>query len=163
MRRHVGDAAQPQIGQWADRERDLLAGDPRRELGILERPVAVIDALDPQQIERLADIVGRPLFPRMRDRVQAKPAGTGEDALELRRWMAVLRRVEADADDAVAPRQCLIERSLRTRLIKMSQEAQDQRRGEAKLALGVAQRTPQAVDQGLERAPALGVALRIEE
>ena len=88
----------------------------------------MVDALDLQEIERLADVLGRPLLAGMGDRVQAEPAGAGEDALELSRRLPLLRRIEADADEAVAPRQRLVERALGVRLVEMAQEAEDQRR-----------------------------------
>ena len=123
----------------------------------------MVDALDFQEIERLPDIIGRPLLAGMRYGMQAKAAGAGEHALELRRRMALLRRVETDADDAIAPRQRLVERALGTCLVEMAQERQDQRRGDAELALAVQKRTPQAVNHRLEGDAALGMALRIEE
>jgi len=63
----------------------------------------VVDALDLQEIERLADIFRRPLFAGMGDRMEAEPAGAGEDALELGRRMALLRGIQPDADEAPAP------------------------------------------------------------
>src|SRR6185369_7959004 len=111
-------------------------------LGIVERPIAVIDALDLQEIERLSDIVGRPLLAGMGDGMQAEPAGAGEHALEFRRRMALLGRIEPDADDALAPRQRLIERALGARLVEMAQEAQNERGGDAEFALAVQKRAP---------------------
>ena len=73
----------------------------------------------------------------MGDGVQAEAAGAGEDALELRRRLALLRGIEPDADEAVAPRQRLVERALGIGLVEMAQEAEDQRRRHAELALGV--------------------------
>src|SRR6185312_10539878 len=116
-----------------------------------------------QEIERLAHVLGRPLLAGMGYRMQAEPTGAGEDTLEQARRPSLLRRIEADADEAVAPRQRLIERALGIGLVEMAQEAEDQRRGDAILPLGVGLRTRQAVDHGLEGDAAAGVPLRIEE
>src|SRR5215469_11333246 len=94
---------------------------------------------------------------------EAETAGAGEDALELRRRVSLFRRIEADADDTVAPRQGLIQRALGACLVKMAQEAQNQRAGNVEFALTVGKRPPQAVDHCLERNATFGVTLRVEE
>ena len=59
--------------------------------------------------------------------MQAEFAAAREDARELLGRMAALAAVEADADEAVAVRQRLLERGERRVLAEVAQEAQDQR------------------------------------
>ena len=53
--------------------------------------VAVVDAVDAQHVDRLPDIVGRPLLAGMGDQQEARVARAAEHVLELGRRMAVLR------------------------------------------------------------------------
>ena len=67
---------------------------------ILVAAHAVIDALDLEQVERLADVRGGAFLAGVRDRAQAEARAPCEHALELRRRVAALAGVEADADEA---------------------------------------------------------------
>src|SRR3546814_18336101 len=60
------------------------------------------------------------------DAFQPEIAGAGEDAFELRRRMADLRRIEADPGDATQPRQGRVERRLCLRLAEVAEETEDQ-------------------------------------
>ena len=72
-------------------------GDQRR---ILVAAHAVVDALDLQHVERLADVRRRALLAGVRDRVQARAARRlREHARELARRVAALAGVEPDADE----------------------------------------------------------------
>ena len=103
MRGHVADDAKLEIGKRAHGQAHRVVGEPRDEGFVLEAAIAVIDAIDAQQIERLADIFGRPFLTGMGDEAQAEVAGAGEDALELGGWVADFGRIEADTVDPVEP------------------------------------------------------------
>ena len=56
---HGLDDAEPEIRQRADRERNLVAGEAGNEGLVLHGADPVIDPLDPQDVDRLPDIVRR--------------------------------------------------------------------------------------------------------
>ena len=91
MLRQIRHDPQPQIGQWADGQRHALARKARDQPVILERTIAVIDATDAEQVERLPHVLRRPLLARMRDRKQAGIAGAAKHVLELARRVAHFR------------------------------------------------------------------------
>src|SRR3546814_12881545 len=77
--------------------------------------------------------------------------------------MALLRRVEADADDALAIGQRLVQRLHRRLGRKVTQKTEDDLRGDAEFALAVAQGLFDALEDGREGYAAPGVSLRVEE
>src|SRR5262245_44352441 len=99
----------------------------------------------------------------MRREKQSGLAGAGEHALELAWWVAPLGRIQADADDAVAERKRGVERALGVGLVEVSQEAHDQARRDAEVALRVGDGAGEAIDHGCKGDAARRVALRIEE
>ncbi len=56
---------------------------PLHQLRVLQRPVAVVEALDLQEVERFPDIHGRAFFPGMGGDAEALATRRGEDFLEL--------------------------------------------------------------------------------
>src|SRR3546814_15050123 len=77
-----------------------------------------------------------PAFPTRRSSDLPEIAGAGEDAFELRRRMADLRRIEADPGDATQPRQGRVERRLCLRLAEVAEETEDQPGGQAVAVAG---------------------------
>src|SRR3546814_12774545 len=77
--------------------------------------------------------------------------------------MVLLRRVEADADDALAIGQRLVQRLHRRLGRKVTQKAEDDLRGDAEFALAVAQGLFDALEDGREGYAAPGVSLPVEE
>ena len=57
---------QPDIRQWADRQWSLACRQFAHQRRIVQTRIAVVDALDVQQFERLADIGRRALLAGMR-------------------------------------------------------------------------------------------------
>ena len=87
----VGDHAQLEVGQRADRQRHAAAREPRGERGVLQRAVAVVDPVDAKQVERLGDIGRRSFLARVRAQQEPPPPRLGEHARELGRRVADLR------------------------------------------------------------------------
>ena len=123
----------------------------------------MIDALDLQHVERIADVLRRTLFAGMRDRMQAELAAAREHASELLRRVAALARVESDANELAAIRHRFFQRRERLFLAEMAQEAHDQRAADAELALRANAGSREAADHRLEAHAARGMGLRIEE
>ena len=90
MTGHVLDDAKPEIGERADRQRNPVAGQAGGQRLVLQRAVAVIDTIDPEQVDRLPDIVGRPFLAGMGHEAEACLARALEDPGELARRMAQL-------------------------------------------------------------------------
>src|SRR5262249_18818385 len=101
MPAEVVDDAEAQIGERADRQPHAVAAEAGSEGGILERAIAVVDAVDTENVERLPDITRWPLFAGMGDQPQPFPPGAPKDIPELARRMADLGGVEPDPDDPV--------------------------------------------------------------
>src|SRR5262245_9965381 len=93
------DDAQPQVGEWTNGQRHLLTCESADQRLILERAVAVVDAPDTEQVERLPDVARRSLLAGMRRQEEARVTGAREHPLELARRVPGLRRIEPDADD----------------------------------------------------------------
>ena len=87
-----------QVGQGADRERNLIRPQSPHQVQVFQGPIAMIDAIDPQFIQRLPDIFGRPFFTGMRNQSQTKLLRRPKHILEFTRRMAKLARVETHAD-----------------------------------------------------------------
>ena len=88
--------------------------------------IAVVDALDAEQVDRLPDIVAA-APPRRHGRPGGSPRrGRARRRGELARGMADLRGIEPDADDPVLVAKRQIERPLGVGLVEMAQEAHDQ-------------------------------------
>jgi hypothetical protein len=94
---------------------------------------------------------------------QAQGARPREHPAELRRRVAALAAVEADAGELAAERPRGVERGERVVLGEVAQEAQDQLGARAVAGQRVLHRVAQAADHGLERDAARGVGLRVEE
>ncbi|PAV68560.1 hypothetical protein WR25_12060 [Diploscapter pachys] len=122
----------------------------------------MIDPVHVEQVERLADVLRRPLFPGMRDQLQPLRAGGGEDARELFGRMADLGRIEAHRSDPVEPRRRLLQRRERLLLAQMAQEAHDQRAGHAMPRFRLRHRGEQPLDHLAKGNAARRVSLRIE-
>jgi hypothetical protein len=93
----------------------------------------------------------------------ARLAGAGEDLLELDRGVIPLVGVQAHSDDLVAVRQGLLEGLRRGIGGHVAQEAHDELDAQAESGLRVQPGAVQPADHGLERYPAAGVGLGIEE
>ena len=104
--------------------RDALVGE------LLVAARRVVDAFDRQHVERRAHVGRRPFLAGVGDDAQAGSTRLGEDAGELLRRVAALRRIEADADPQVGVRFAQRQRSRQRRqgLVfgKMTQETEDQ-------------------------------------
>src|SRR5712692_8968345 len=99
----------------------------------------------------------------MCDRLPALGERTVEHARELRGRMADLCRVEANSDNALTVRQCLLERRHSGFDATIAEEAHDELGGDALAALALAHSRPQPFDHRLERNAARDVRLRIEK
>ena len=163
VRGQVVDHAELEVGQWADRQGHALVRQPPDQAGVLHGAVAVVDAIDVQQVQRLMHIGRWPLLAGVGAQLQAHVPGAGEDALELGRRVADLGGVEADADDPVQPRLGRREGGEGGVLVEVAQEAQDQLRGDAQLRLGPGHAGQQAVGDDREGDAPVRVGLGIEE
>jgi hypothetical protein len=86
----------------------------------------MIDAGHPEQVDRLPDVLGRTLLPRVRDARQSQPAGGGEDPGEVARRVADLGRVQPDAKELVRVLGQFFQRPRRVGGTAVAQEARDQ-------------------------------------
>jgi hypothetical protein len=121
----------------------------------------VVDPLRVQQVEGLLHVLGRPLLTGVRDQVQAVRGGPGVDVGEQARRIADLGRVQPDADEPVAERQCPVQRGHGRVRTEVTQEAQDEVRGDGGPRVG--DRPGQPLEHRLDRHPGAGVRLRVEE
>src|SRR4029453_5880655 len=92
----LGEDAQLHVGERADRQRHLLRDEPLDETVVFGAPHAVIDAAYAEQVERLPDVLGRPLLARVRDGEEALRPGAVEDGAELLGRVAGFPGVEPD-------------------------------------------------------------------
>ena len=161
----TGDPTEPQVGERTDGERDSHVGQAADQRRILQRPVAVIDAIDLEQIHRVGDVGRGALLSGVGDHFETRRARRGEQALKLARRMALLRRVEAKAGDSPVgdPGLGLAKRGEAVVLGQMPQDAQDEQRGDAELHPPVVERGHNAVGRGREGDAASGVSLRVVE
>jgi hypothetical protein len=100
----------------------------------------VIDTHYLEQIQRLFNVLGRPLFTRMGHAGQPGLPGHGKHALELVRRVAPLGTVQPDGDEMLAQRQRLFQRGDGIVLTEVAQEAEDQPRADTQLPLALGQR-----------------------
>ena len=122
----------------------------------------MVEPVDAEHVERLADVVGRPLLAGMRDQPQARGARGGEDARELFGRMAELGRIEPDRGDAIQPRPRRLQCREGVGFVEVAQEAQDQRDTHAVPRLRLGDGIEQPAHHRVERDAACGVRLRIE-
>ena len=124
------DHAERHVGQRAHGQRDLLVAQPGDQSGILHGPHPVVDALHPEQVERLAHVVRAALLAR----VGHQPQTFGRRQLvylgEQRRRVADLGRVESDADELVPERQTGPQHRVGGVRAQVAQEARDRGGGD---------------------------------
>ncbi|KWV86725.1 hypothetical protein PFLmoz3_03809 [Pseudomonas fluorescens] len=160
---HVVEHAELGVGQRAYRQRDLFVDDALHQAFIFNGSHAVVDALDFQQVDGFPDVLGRAFFTGVGHGQEAFVTGTVEHALELARWVAHFRAVQAHGHERVTERQRLVEGFLRFVFAQVAQEAEDQTAGDAQLLLAVFKRSGDAVEHHFERHATIGVGLRVEE
>ena len=144
---------QRHVGQRAHGQRGLPVAQFGDQRGVLHRPHAVVDALDLEQIQRLAHGVRAALLAGVRDQPQALGGGHLVRAGEQRGRVAHLGGVEPDADELVTERQRRAERLGGRVGTVVAQEAQDQVRGDPAIAFAVGQRGGQAAEHLGQRHP----------
>ena len=123
----------------------------------------MIDPAHLEQVQRLVHVIGRPLLSRVCHAGQARLARVPEHLDELPRRVAAFRGVEPDPGERRVPRACGFEGLDRVNLGKVAQETQDQPRRDPERRFGLRERGLDPPDHGLERHPAFGMQLRIEE
>ncbi len=96
---HLIKHLEPGVGEGADGERQPGIGQITEQLGIVGRAHPVIDTTHLQLVDRLPDVVGRPLFARMGHHRQPQLAAFGKNPGKFAGRIALLTRVEADAVD----------------------------------------------------------------
>ena len=85
----------------------------------------MIDAFGPQNIQRAAHIIRRPLLPGMRHSVQAQFGRARKHAGKFFRGIPALRRVQPHTDEIPTPGQDRLKRSQGVLFRQMAQEAHD--------------------------------------
>ena len=75
----------------------------------------MVEPVDPEDVERLPDIIGRPFLAGMGDALEPQRRGRGEHPRELLRRVAELGGIEPDRLDPVEPGPRLLERRERRR------------------------------------------------
>ncbi len=161
--RDRGDAAEPDVGQRADRQRRPVGREPPQQRRVLDAADAVVDPLHPEQVDRLPDVVRRAFLPGVRDGVQAEPPGGVEDRGEVARRVADLGRVEPDGEELAGVGGQLIQRLGRVVGTSVAQEARDEPDLRAAGGRAAAGRRPQPADDLGQRDAAGQVHLRVEE
>ena len=123
----------------------------------------MVDAGDSKQIDGLAHVFRRPLFPRVRERQKPRLPCLPEHALELARWVSGFRGVEPHAEDSVAVGHRHVQRAKRIGLVEMPQEAHDELGRDAEPLLPLGERGRDALQNHVEGHPPSRVRLWIEE
>ena len=75
------DDPQPHVRQRAHGQGNTLGCQPIHEAIVLDAAHAMVDALDVENVERLPDVLGRALLPRVRDGPQPLRARHGRTRL----------------------------------------------------------------------------------
>ena len=123
----------------------------------------MVDALHPEQVERLAHVVRAALLAR----VGHQPKTFGRRQLvhpgEQRRRVADLGGVEPDADELVPERRTGPQHRVGGVRAQVAQEARDQVGGDLVVPGAVGQRSGQPAEHLLQRHPVGQVRLRVEE
>jgi len=86
--RQVGEHAELEVRQRADGQRNAVLREALHQFRVLGALHAVVDTLDLQHVERAPDVLGRALFSRVGDEVEAQLAAAREHAGELLGRMA---------------------------------------------------------------------------
>ena len=154
---------QPQVRERTDRQRNCARRQFAHQRRIVQAGVAMIDAVNLQQVDRFAHIRRRPFFAGMRGDAEAALAAGAEEAHEARRRVADFRPAQAEPGDLIGPWHDLIEQLQRLGLAAMALCADQQAGADAILAGSVAHRGQHAVHHRGDRHAALGEALRADE
>lgn len=168
QRRHIVSGhriedAQLDIGQRADRQRNTFARQTFDQQRVIDTAHAMIDTFRAQQIQRVADVIGRAFLACMRHDAQTQFAAPGKDTREFFRRIAAFAAIESNADKMLTIGQRLLQRIERVGLAQMTQETQDQRAADAQLlARGIAG-ARQAADHRSYRNAARGMGLRVKK
>lgn len=102
MGAEIIDDAELEVAQGANRQGHALGDQTLDQRLVLQRPVAVVQAVDGQQVQGLAHVIGRAFLAGMGDQPQALGPRPGEDPGEFGRRMADFRAIKADADELIA-------------------------------------------------------------
>ena len=159
VRGQIRGDAEALVGQRTDGERDTRLRQPRDQRRIVHRPDAMIDPLGAEQVERLGDVGGRPLLAGMGDTAQAEPVRLGEDIGEQGWRIADLRRIEADADQAVKPGTGGGQGAGGRFDRLVAQEAEDQPAGDAEARLALVEAGEDSLDHDFEWNAAIDMRL----
>src|SRR5678815_2437275 len=122
----VAYRSQAKVREGTHCQRHLRLPQALDECVVLERSVAMIEPLHPQQIERLAHVLRRTFLSSMRHEAQSACTRGGEYPRELGGGMTHLGRIESHAGQVFEPGLRVVERFQRIRLGQIAQEAQDQ-------------------------------------
>ncbi|MNZ33871.1 hypothetical protein D3C78_512360 [compost metagenome] len=163
MIRHGAEHLEPHVGEGADGERQPGVGQVAHQLGILGAAHPVIDAAHRQLPNRLPDIVGRSLLPRVGHHRQPQLPRPGKDPGKLGRRIAKLPRIEADP---VQPRQIrlgLAQGGEGILFAQVAQKAHDEPPADAKLPLPLLQCPLEAAEHGAKGHAPGTVGLGVEE
>ena len=108
----------------------------------------MVNAPRVKNIERLADVGGRPFFPRVRDRQEPGRPGPRENAFELRRRVSRLGGVEAYPEDPLPERERLLERPSRVLGRQVAEKAENEPRRDPEAGFSVGERAVDPFDDG---------------
>ena len=97
---HIAEHLEPGVGEGADGERQPGIREIAQQLGIVCRTHSVIDTAYLKLVDRLPDVVGRPLFTRVGHHRQPQLAAFGKDLGKFSGRVAPLPGVKADAVNA---------------------------------------------------------------
>ena len=87
---HVCDNLKAEIGERTDGQRNALAGNAGRQFAVIKGAVTVVDTINFQQVETVANILCRAFLAAMGDQPVALTRGFGKDPPELCGGMAKL-------------------------------------------------------------------------
>ncbi|MCY1225920.1 hypothetical protein D9M72_381320 [compost metagenome] len=159
----VGVDLELDVRQRAHGQRHALARQACHQRRIVDGAHAVVDALHLEDVECVGDVLRRTFLARVGHQVQAQLTRLGKYARELLGRVALLGRIQAHADKAVAVGQRRFQRGEGVFLRQMAQEAQDQAAGEVIFGARLGQGIGDAVDHHADGHAARGMGLRIEE
>lgn len=157
------DRTEPHVGQRTQGQRNPVPYQPGDQLRRLHAPQSMVYPLHPEHVQRLDDVLRRPLLPGVRHPPQPQRRRGLVHLAELHRRMSHLGGVEPHTDDPVEIRLGGLE-GLESGLRGLvPQEAHDQLRGDAVRVLAAGQRPPQPLDDRPHLHAPRDVRLRVEE
>ena len=163
MRSQRVDHLELEVGQRTQRQRDAAVGQRGHERRVVDAGVAVVQPVDPKQVQRLAHIGRRPLLARVGHHLEAQGPAAAEELGELGRRVADLGTAQAEAQQAAVPGLERVQHRQAFLLAAVPLHHRDEPAGDAVFIPCRRHGAEHAVHHRGDRHTAAGVALGAEE